>query len=40
MKTEVYYQYLYDVPVKPDDTTHVMCSLNFGGQEQAEYYRF
>jgi outer membrane receptor protein involved in Fe transport len=22
---------LYDVPVKPGDTTHVMCSLNFGG---------
>jgi peptidoglycan/LPS O-acetylase OafA/YrhL len=30
LKAEIYYQYLYDVPVKPDDTTNVLCSLNFG----------
>ena len=30
LKAEVYYQYLYDVPVMPDDTTHTFCSLNFG----------
>jgi hypothetical protein len=29
LKTEVYYQYLFDVPVKPDDTTHVKSALNF-----------
>jgi hypothetical protein len=29
LKTEVYYQYLYDVPVKTDDTTHVASALNF-----------
>ena len=30
LKTEAYYQYLYDVPVKPGDTTNTFCSLNFG----------
>jgi hypothetical protein len=30
IKTEVYYQYLYDVPVKPGDTTNVISALNFG----------
>jgi len=30
LKTEVYYQYLYDVPVAIDDTTHTMSALNFG----------
>ncbi len=29
LKTEVYYQHLYDVPVKPDDTTNVISALNF-----------
>jgi outer membrane receptor protein involved in Fe transport len=29
LKTEVYYQYLYDVPVVPGDTTHVKSTLNF-----------
>lgn len=28
-KAEVYYQYLYDVPVKIDDTTNVFSALNF-----------
>ena len=29
LKAEVYYQYLYDVPVKPGDTTNVINVLNF-----------
>jgi len=29
LKAEVYYQYLYDVPVVPGDTTHVKSTLNF-----------
>lgn len=29
LKAEVYYQYLYDVPVKPGDTTNVISTLNF-----------
>jgi hypothetical protein len=28
-KSEVYYQYLYDVPVKPNDTTHTLSAVNF-----------
>lgn len=31
IKTEAYYQHLYDVPVKEGDTTNIMCALNFGG---------
>ena len=30
LKAEVYYQQLYDVPVKPNDTTNVLSALNFG----------
>ena len=29
LKTELYYQYIYDVPVVPGDTTHIKSSLNF-----------
>ena len=29
LKAEVYYQHLYDVPVKPGDTTNVISTLNF-----------
>lgn len=29
LKTEVYYQYLYDVPVKTGDTTNIFSALNF-----------
>ena len=29
LKTEVYYQHLYDVPVVPGDTTHIKSALNF-----------
>ena len=29
LKTEVYYQYLYDVPVDPNDTTNTVSALNF-----------
>lgn len=29
LKTELYYQYLFDVPVKPGDTTNVVSALNF-----------
>jgi hypothetical protein len=29
LKTEVYYQYLYDVPVDPNDTTNTISALNF-----------
>lgn len=29
LKSEVYYQYLFDVPVKPGDTTQVISALNF-----------
>jgi len=30
-RTEVYYQYLYSVPVKAGDTTGTVSALNFGG---------
>lgn len=30
-RTEVYYQYLYDVPIMVGDTTGTVSSLNFGG---------
>lgn len=30
-RSEVYYQYLYDVPVMVNDTTGTVSSLNFGG---------
>ncbi|MFC2101527.1 carboxypeptidase-like regulatory domain-containing protein [Bacteroidota bacterium] len=30
-RTEVYYQYLYSIPVKIGDTTGTVSSLNFGG---------
>lgn len=30
-KTELYFQYLYDVPVQLSDTTGTACSLNFSG---------
>ncbi len=29
LKAEVYYQYLFDVPVKPGDTTNIISALNF-----------
>ncbi len=29
LKTEIYYQYLYDVPVDPNDTTNTVSALNF-----------
>ena len=29
LKAELYYQYLYDVPVKPGDTTNIISALNF-----------
>ena len=29
LKAEVYYQHLYDVPIKPGDTTNITSSLNF-----------
>jgi len=29
LKTEIYYQHLYNVPVKPNDTTNVISALNF-----------
>ena len=29
LKAEIYYQYLYDVPVSLDDTTGTICALNF-----------
>jgi len=29
LKTELYYQYLYEVPVVPGDTTHIKSVLNF-----------
>ncbi|HSH19450.1 MAG TPA: TonB-dependent receptor [Draconibacterium sp.] len=29
LKAEVYYQHLYDVPVKPGDTTNIISALNF-----------
>jgi hypothetical protein len=29
LKTEVYYQHLYDVPVDPNDSTNTMSALNF-----------
>ncbi len=31
LKTEVYYQHLYNVPVHPGDTTNTLSSLNFAG---------
>ncbi len=30
LKTEVYYQYLFDVPIDPTDTTNTRSALNFG----------
>lgn len=30
LKAEMYYQYLYNVPVNPGDTTNIFSALNFG----------
>ncbi len=38
LKFETYYQYLYDVPVMPDDSTNLMSALNFGSGFTNEYF--
>jgi hypothetical protein len=37
-RVEIYYQYLFHVPVKPDDSTHTCCSLNFGSGFTNEHF--
>ena len=38
LKTEVYYQYLYDVPVMKGDTTGIASALNFSSEFTSEIY--